>query len=119
MKSYVFVMFLTVFGFVISMLDLTGIWPDLYLLTWVFPTVTEAAVLDTQAGLLETMNYLVTTFGGTAVNVVLTVLSSVLVISVLLISLGVPPVFAAGIQIVVSAVYLWDMVNWVLNKRHT
>lgn len=119
MKSFVFVMFLTIFGFVISMLGLTGIWPDLPLPTWIFPTVTETAVLDTQAGMLDTMIYLTTTFGGTAVNVLLTVLASVLAISILLISLGVPPVFAIGIQGIVTVVYLWDIVNWFFNKRHT
>lgn len=116
MKSFVFIVFLSVFGFVISMLNLTGIWSEVSLPMWVFPDVTEATVLDTQAGLLETAAYLATTYAGTGINVILTMLSSVLFISVLLISVGVPPVIAGGIQGLILIVYLWDIVNWIFNK---
>lgn len=109
-------MFLTTFGFVISMLNLTGIWPDLNLPMWVFPSVTEAAVLDTQAGMLETGAYLITTFGGTGANVFLTVLSSVLFIAILLTAIGIPPEIAIGIQGIITIVYLYDIVNWFFNK---
>ena len=116
MKSFVFIIGLSVFGFVISMLNLTGIWPELNLPMWIFPTVTETTVLDTQSGMLETAAYLATTYAGTGINVVLTMLSSVLFIGILLVYVVVPPVFAAGFQGLVLIVYIWDFVNWYFNK---
>ena len=115
MKSYAILIFLAVFGAVLSIFATIGTFPDLEIPTIVYQ-MSEEQVNDFSSGLVNTPWNSIVTIGGTVLNVLLTSLGSVVFLAVLLTAIGVPPFIAWAFQGVIYIVYIWDIATWILNR---
>lgn len=115
MRSYVILIFLAIFGAILSIFTSFGTFPDMDIPTVAFQMSADQISAFTD-GALNTPWNSITVIGGTVVNVLLTSLGSVILLAILLVSIGVPPVIAWSIQGVIYIVYMWDVVTWIMNR---
>lgn len=116
MKSYLILIFLVIFSVMVSIMGTFGTFPAIDIPPSIVYQFTEENVLAMTEGAAETTILTLPMIAGTALNILLTTLWSVLNVGSLLIIIGVPPVIAVGIQVIIYAVYAWDVVSYIFNR---
>lgn len=116
MKSYLILIFLVIFSVMVSIMGTFGTFPEMSIPPSIVYQFTEESVTGMTQGAMETNIITLAAFAGTALNVLLTTLWSVLNVGSLLIFINVPPFIAIGIQTIIYAVYAWDVVSYIFNR---
>lgn len=100
----------------VSIIGTFGTFPTMDLPPSIVFHFDESTVQSMTEGATQTSFLTIAMVAGTALNVLLTTLWSVLNVGSLLIIIGVPPFIAIGIQTIIYAVYAWDVVTFVFNR---
>lgn len=116
MKSYLILIFLVIFSVMVSIMGTFGTFPAIDIPPSIVYQLDEETVVDMTEGAAATDFLSLPVIAGTALNVLLTTLWSVLNVGSLLIVIGVPPFIAIGIQTIIYAVYAWDVVSYIFNR---